>query len=78
MAPSSKTDAPTASSRSRPLPTPVLVLNGDRGLPQALLLNGARLAFADVDADTVPAAGHTFGADNPAWTAKRLTEYFRQ
>ncbi len=62
----------------RPLPTPVLVLNGDRGLPQALLLNGARLAFADVDADTVPAAGHTFGADNPAWTAKRLTEYFRQ
>lgn len=61
-----------------PMQTPVLVLNGDKGLPQDPLLSGTRQAFTQVEADIVPAAGHAFGADNPTWTAKRLATFFRQ
>ncbi|MFI1212727.1 alpha/beta fold hydrolase [Streptomyces sp. NPDC020802] len=55
---------------------PVLVLNGEYGLPQGVLLEGARAAADDVRADTVPDAAHTFAADNPTWTADRLTRFF--
>ena len=55
---------------------PVLVLNGEYGLPQGVLLEGAHAAADDVRADTVPDAAHTFAADNPAWTADRLTRFF--
>ncbi|MEU9993572.1 alpha/beta hydrolase [Streptomyces sp. NPDC048045] len=58
------------------LPMPVLVLNGEHGLPQQVLLDGACRAATDVSADIVPAAGHTIGADNPAWVAGRLAEFF--
>ncbi|MEE1798958.1 hypothetical protein PUR57_09780 [Streptomyces sp. JV176] len=58
------------------LTMPVLVLNGERGLPQSVLLEGARAAAADVRRDTVPGAAHTFAADNPAWTADRLARFF--
>jgi pimeloyl-ACP methyl ester carboxylesterase len=60
-----------------PMQTAVLVLNGDKGLSQGPLLEGARRAFTHVEADIVPTAGHTFGADNPEWSAKRLTDFFR-
>lgn len=59
-----------------PLPMPVLVLNGDHGLPQAPLLAGAQQVAATVTADTVPASGHTFAQDNPAWVAQRLHRFF--
>lgn len=59
-----------------PLGMPVLILNGEFGLPQHVLLDGARQAAGDVRADIVPAAGHTFAADNPTWTAERLTRFF--
>ncbi|MFJ2213397.1 alpha/beta fold hydrolase [Streptomyces sp. NPDC101062] len=58
------------------LTMPVLVLNGEYGLPQSVLLEGARAAAADVRRDTVPGAAHTFAADNPAWTADRLARFF--
>jgi pimeloyl-ACP methyl ester carboxylesterase len=54
---------------------PVLVLNGERGLPQDVLLTGARRAAVDVAADIVPGAAHTIGADNPVWLADRLRAF---
>ncbi|NGO14371.1 alpha/beta hydrolase [Streptomyces sp. HC44] len=59
-----------------PVGVPVLILNGEHGLPQDVLLDGARQAAMDVRADIVPAAAHTFAADNPAWTADRLARFF--
>jgi pimeloyl-ACP methyl ester carboxylesterase len=64
-------------SGAAPLAMPVLVLNGEQGLPQQPLLDGARAAASTVVADTVPDAGHTFGSDNPTWTAQRLDRFFR-
>ncbi|MER5348304.1 alpha/beta hydrolase [Streptomyces mirabilis] len=55
---------------------PVLVLNGEHGLPQHVLLEGARQAAKDVRADIVPGAAHTFAADNPQGTAERFTRFF--
>ena len=52
------------------LPMPVLVLNGERGLIQAQLLDGVRTVAEHVQADIVPASGHTFAHDNPGWTAE--------
>jgi pimeloyl-ACP methyl ester carboxylesterase len=58
-----------------PLPMPVLVLNGDRGLPQKPLLDGVRQVARDVRAELVPDSGHVIGADNPAWVADRLIRF---
>ncbi|WP_166459631.1 alpha/beta fold hydrolase [Amycolatopsis pithecellobii] len=57
---------------------PVLVLNGEHGLPQDVLLAGARKAATDVRADIVPGAAHTIGADNPQWLSGRLTRFFTE
>jgi pimeloyl-ACP methyl ester carboxylesterase len=59
-----------------PLPMPVLILNGERGLPQEPLLAGARRVATTVSADLVPASGHTLALDNPAWLAQRLAQFF--
>ena len=58
------------------LPMPVLVLNGERGLPQPPLLAGARQMAADVRADIVPDSAYTIGLDNPEWVARRLEQFF--
>lgn len=55
---------------------PVLVLNGDHGLPHDILLEGARQAATDVTDDIIPATAHTIGADNPGWLAQRLALFF--
>lgn len=55
---------------------PVLVLNGERGIPQAQTLGGARRVAAHVEVDLVPGSGHTFADDNPAWVAERLARFF--
>ncbi|QHC18857.1 alpha/beta fold hydrolase [Streptomyces sp. GF20] len=65
-----------AARNSAPLAMPVLVLNGEFGLPQQVLLHGARQTARDVRADIVPAAAHTFAADNPAGAAQRLVPFF--
>ena len=58
------------------LTMPVLVLNGERGIPQAKLLAGVQQVAADVTADLVPGGGHAIGQDNPEWLAERLTRFF--
>lgn len=68
--------ARAGGSTGPPLVMPVLVLNGEDGLPQSVLLEGVRHTAADVTADTVPAAGHLFAADNPDWVAERLLWFF--
>lgn len=58
------------------LPMPVLVLNGDKGLPQEPLLAGVRQVADRVEADIVPDSGHTLAHDNPVWVADRLVGFF--
>lgn len=65
-------------SGQTPLPMPVLVLNGERGLPQQQLLDGVEKAAVNVSSDLVPGGGHTYAADNPTWTAERLSHFFSQ
>lgn len=60
------------------LAMPVLVLNGDRGIPQAQTLAGVRRVAADVRADVVPNSGHAFAADHPAWVADRLIRFLTE
>ncbi len=60
------------------LPMPVLVLNGDKGLPQPPLLEGVRRVAEHVEADLVPASGHTFAHDNPRWAAHRMALFFSE
>ena len=59
------------------LPMPVLVLNGEKGIPQAQTLGCVRLVAENIETDLVPESGHTFGEDNPVWTAERLIRFFR-
>ena len=59
-----------------PLPMSVLVLNGEQGLPQPPLLAGVQRVAQNVQADIVPNAAHTIGADNPEWVAIRLSQFF--
>lgn len=58
------------------LTMPTLVLSGERGIPQAQTLDCVRRVAEHVEHDTVPGAGHTFGSDNPEWTAARLVRFF--
>ena len=55
---------------------PVLVLNGERGIPQKQLLAGVRQVSSRVEAALVPASAHTLGTDNPSWIADRLAAFF--
>lgn len=64
------------TDRTSTLPMPVLVLNGDQGLPQTPLLHGVQQVASEVTADIVPHAGHAYAADNPGWVADRLSRFF--
>lgn len=66
----------TAARDLPQLDMPVLVLNGEHGLPQEPLLQAARQIAHNVEADIVPASGHTMGLDNPQWLAERLANFF--
>lgn len=63
-------------SFTAPLTMPVLVLNGERGIPQKHLLDGVRQVCSSVEAALVPASAHTLGTDNPSWIADRLVAFF--
>lgn len=63
-------------SLTEPLTMPVLVLNGERGIPQEKLLSGVRQVSSRVEAALVPASGHNVGTDNPSWVADRLVAFF--
>lgn len=58
------------------LPMPVLVLNGDRGIPQAQTLGCVRQVAQNVEAEIIPNCGHTFAEDQPQWVAQRLSRFF--
>ncbi|MFG1465123.1 alpha/beta hydrolase [Xanthobacter sp. DSM 24535] len=60
------------------LPVPVLVLSGERGIPQAQTLGCVEQVATIIEADTVPQAAHTFASDNPDWVSKRLVRFFNQ
>ena len=62
---------------SRPaLPMPVLVLNGDRGIPQPQTLGCVRQVANSIETALVPDSGHLFAYDSPAWVAERLISFF--
>ena len=58
------------------LTMPVLVLNGDQGIPQHQTLDGVRRVAERVDARIVPRSGHAIGSDNPHWVAAALLQFF--
>ena len=57
------------------LTMPVLVLNGERGIPQHQTLATVERVFATIEHDKVPTAGHAFAADSPDWTADRIIRF---
>lgn len=59
------------------LQMPVLVLNGERGIPQNQTLESVRQIAENIQAELVPESGHLFGYDNPAWVAERLIRFFQ-
>ncbi len=63
-----------AAFRSR-LPMPVLVLNGERGIPQAQLLGCVRQVADTIETALVPGSAYTVANDNPAWVAERLVRF---
>ena len=63
---------------SAPLSMPVLVLNGERGIPQKALLDGVRRVSSKVESGLVPNSAHTIGIDNPSWVADRLLTFFAE
>jgi pimeloyl-ACP methyl ester carboxylesterase len=58
------------------LQMPVLVLNGERGIPQSQTLESVGQVAENVQAEIVPESGHLFGYDNPVWVAERLIRFF--
>ncbi len=57
------------------LAMPVLVLNGDKGIPQQQTLAGVQQVAEDVTAELVPESGHAIGEENPDWVADRLAKF---
>ena len=54
---------------------PVLVLNGERGIPQAQLIGCVRQVADMVEIALVPGSAHTLASDNLAWVAERLVQF---
>jgi len=49
---------------------PVLVLNGDKGIPQSQTLRCVRQVAENVESALVPNSGHLFVNDNPTWVTE--------
>ena len=60
------------------LAMPVLVLSGERGIPQAQTLACVRQVAENIEVDLVPSAGHLYAHDNPEWVADRLHAFLTQ
>lgn len=60
---------------ARPLGMPILVLNGERGIPQAQTVGCVERVATDVRAEVVPDSGHSIGEDNPGWLGERLARF---
>ena len=63
-----------AAFRSK-LETPVLVLNGERSIPQAQTLGSVKQISKVTEAALIPSSGYTFVHDNPAWVAERMVRF---
>ncbi len=59
------------------LKMPVLVLNGDKGIPQNLLLSGARDVATNVTAGYIQNSGHAISENQPSATADAITAFLR-
>lgn len=59
------------------LKMPVLVLNGDRGIPQALLLPGVQAVASDVTAEYVKDSGHAISENQPGQVADLIVKFFK-
>lgn len=59
------------------LPMPVLVVNGDYGLPQALTLASVKQVASDIITKLIPNCGHPLAEGNPEYTAKILINFFK-
>ncbi|GAA0334757.1 alpha/beta hydrolase [Sphingomonas oligophenolica] len=59
------------------LAMPVLVLNGEKGLPLKATVDSVRRVADRIEEDIVPGAAHTLAQDNPAWLAERLNRFFQ-
>lgn len=59
------------------LAMPVLVLNGEKGLPLGPTLESVQRVAERLDHDVVPGAAHTLAQDNPQWLTQRLIEFFQ-
>jgi pimeloyl-ACP methyl ester carboxylesterase len=58
------------------LSMPVMVLSGERGIPQAQTLACVEKIAENIQTALVPASGHTFSLDNPDWVAERFVSFF--
>lgn len=58
------------------LKMPVLSLNGNKGIPQELTLQGVRQVAENVTAELIPDSGHAFAEENPDWVSDRLIRFF--
>jgi pimeloyl-ACP methyl ester carboxylesterase len=63
--------------RSGKLPMPVLVLNGDRGIPQDLLLPGVQKVAADVRSGYIRDSGHAISENQPQEVADAVVAFLR-
>lgn len=59
------------------LSMPVLVLNGDHGLPQAATLASVKQVASDIITELVPDSGHPLAEGNPEYTARILINFFK-
>lgn len=58
------------------LPMPVLVLNGDHGVPQHWLLDSTKRVATNVSSGFILDSGHSFMEENPKDTARQLLAFF--
>ena len=60
------------------LTLPVLVLNGEMGIPSKQTFDGIKQVASNVEYGIVPNSGHALGEDNPIWYTNRLVEFFKK
>ncbi|SHF46303.1 alpha/beta fold hydrolase [Chryseobacterium vrystaatense] len=60
------------------LTIPVLVLNGEKGIPSKQTFDCVAKVASNVEYGIVPNSGHALGEDNPVWYTNRLVQFFNK
>lgn len=60
------------------LKLPVLVLNGEKGIPAKQTFDCVKKVASNVEYGIVPDSGHALGEDNPVWYTNRLLQFFEK